>query len=75
METTKERITHEPSSTDAWICVCRNTPADDGFYPCDENGNKVEPTPETWRTNLYVCDKCGRIINHDTLEVVGRKAS
>ena len=74
MDNTKEHITHDPSITDAWVCICKNTPADDGFYPCDEKGNKVEPTAETWTTNLYVCDQCGRIINCDTLEVVGRKA-
>lgn len=75
MERIKEFITRAPESADAWICICKNTPTDDGFYPCDERGNKVEPTAEEWTTNLYMCDKCGRIIDHDSLEVVGRHAA
>ena len=33
-------------------------------------GNEVEPVAG-W-DNLYVCARCGRIINQDTLEVIGR---
>jgi len=69
----KERIKTEPGVEDGWICLCGNTPADDGFYPCDENGNEMEPLVESIWKNLYVCDSCGRIINQYTLEVVGRK--
>jgi len=64
-----ERIKLEPGVEDGWVCLCGNTPADDGFYPCDEKGNEVEPV-EGWN-NLYVCFKCGRIINQDNLEVLG----
>ena len=71
METT-ERIEHEAGNKEAWICLCRNTPTDDGFYPCDENGDEVEPTEAAWKTNLYVCAHCGRMIDFTTLEVVGR---
>ncbi len=31
----------------------------------------VEPTPEDWTTNCYVCAQCGRIINQANLEIVG----
>lgn len=65
-----ERIKLEPGVEDGWICLCGNTPADDGFYPCDEQGNEVEPM-KGWK-NLYVCFGCGRIINQDNLEIVGR---
>jgi hypothetical protein len=72
----KERITHEAGNEEAWICVCNNTPTDHGFYPCDTDGNEVEPTREAWKIPLYVCAKCGRIIDMHTLEVVARtKAS
>jgi hypothetical protein len=55
---------------DAWVCICGNTADASGFYPCDNEGNEVEPTAEQWTTNNYVCFSCGRIINQDTLEVV-----
>lgn len=67
-----ERIVHERGDPDAWICVCGNTPAGGGFYTCDESGNEVEPTEEAWTTGCYVCAECGRIIDQDSREVVGR---
>ena len=69
---TKEYITSEPGDKDAWHCICGNTPPNGGFYACDEQGNEVEPTEADWKTGNYVCADCGRIINPDTLEVVGR---
>lgn len=63
-------ITHEKQDPDAWICICGNEPSEDGFYPCDEKGNLVEPTKEDWNGELYICWKCKRIINQETLEVV-----
>lgn len=63
----RERIKTEPGVEDGWICVCGNTPADHGFYPCDPNGNEMEPLLDSDWTNLYVCSKCGRIINQSTL--------
>jgi len=58
---------------DIWICPCGNQPDQDGFLPCNPDGNEVEPLPEQWREPLYVCAKCGRIIHQDTLEVVGQQ--
>lgn len=46
---------------DAWICRCGNTGPDDGFSPCDRNGNEVEPTVEDWPIPLVVCNKCETI--------------
>lgn len=57
-----------------WICLCGNTPMADGFFPCDHEGALVEPTPEEWTTNWYVCERCGRIIDQATTEVVGFRA-
>ena len=68
----KEFITHESGNSEAWICVCGNLPGDDGFYPCATNGDEVEPTAESGWVDLYVCARCGKIINQNTLEVVGR---
>lgn len=67
------KITHEQQDKDAWVCLCGNTPSDNGFYPCDDKGNEVEPTETDWTTNSYVCNQCGRIINQDTLEIVMSK--
>jgi hypothetical protein len=66
-----EYITHELGDEDAWVCICRNTPADSGFYPCDEKCNEMEPSIGSNWDGLYVCADCGRIIKQDTLEVVG----
>jgi len=51
-----EKITHERGDTEAWICVCGNTPSGAGFYPCDANGNEMEPTIGSGWTGLYVCN-------------------
>ena len=68
----KEFITHESGNEEAWICICGNQPPGDGFFPCDETGNEVEPIVGSDWENLYVCARCGRIIDMNTLEVVGR---
>ena len=69
--TKKEFLTHEPGNEEAWECVCGNTPVSDGFFPCDSNGDEVEPVEGQW-DDLYVCARCGRIIQQGTLEVVDR---
>ena len=66
------RITHEKGDEDAWVCVCGNNPASAGFYPCDDEGNEIEPLVGSDWKNLYVCAECGRIINLGTLEIVGQ---
>jgi hypothetical protein len=66
-----EKITHQAGDRDAWVCICKNTPTDDGFYPCDINGKEIEPD-SNWR-GLYVCAECGRIIRQSTLEVIGSR--
>ena len=55
---------------DAWLCLCGNQPDFDGFYPCDRQGNEVEPV-EGWE-DLYVCARCGRVIKQESLEVIGQ---
>lgn len=67
-----EKITALKSDRDAWLCICGNTPTSDGFYPCDEDGNEMEPSKGSGWNGLYVCGRCGRVINQETLEVVGR---
>jgi hypothetical protein len=69
------KISHMPGDEVAWICLCGNTVSGYGFYPCNTQGEIVEPTPQEWTTDWYVCDQCGRIIDEATLEVVGRRKS
>jgi hypothetical protein len=54
-----------------WVCVCGNTALEEGFFPCDEYGVPVEPTPQEWDTDCYVCEQCGAIIDVHTLQIVG----
>ena len=63
-------IKRDNSDKDAWACLCGNEPEEDGFYPCDKDGNEIEPSTR-WN-GLYVCLRCGRIIQQDSLRVVGR---
>jgi hypothetical protein len=67
-----EIIAHEDINEEAWICLCGNLPSGDGFHPCDEEGKAMEPV--TGWNGLYVCFRCGRIIEQDSLRVVGRKS-
>lgn len=67
----QEFITREAGNRDAWICVCGNMPHGDGFFPCDEAGDEMEPVIG-W-SGLYACNGCGRIIRQDSLAVIGCK--
>jgi len=53
-----------------WTCLCGNVASEDGFFPCDADGNVVEPSWQEWTTNLYRCDRCLRKINQATGEIV-----
>ena len=68
---TYERITAEQGDSDAWTCICGNQPSDDGFVPCNERGDQMEPLVSSNWAGLYVCTRCGRIIDAQTLKVVG----
>lgn len=56
-----------------WVCKCGNTSHLEGFYPCDEMGQITEPTiGGDWDDKSYVCERCYRIIDGDTLEITGK---
>jgi hypothetical protein len=63
----------DPDWLDSWVCLCGNEPMAYGFYPCNERGEEVEPSPQLWTTGCYMCAHCGRIIRQSDLEVVGRR--
>jgi hypothetical protein len=65
-----EFITCQP--TGSWLCICKNEPEHEGFYPCDEKGNYTDDDPPPGTTAYFHCDRCGRIINADTLFVIGK---
>lgn len=41
-------------------CSCGNKSHLAGFYPCNDNGEYVEPIASEW-DDLYKCDRCGQI--------------
>ncbi|MBL9084973.1 MAG: hypothetical protein JNK76_24430 [Planctomycetales bacterium] len=59
----RKKITHEKGNPEAWHCECGNEPHRDGFYPCNEKGELVEPTPGEWTSGLYRCERC-RFVFH-----------
>jgi hypothetical protein len=44
---------------DEFTCKCGNKSHYEGFYPCNEKGEYVEPIP-SWE-GYYKCDKCDQI--------------
>ncbi len=68
----KEFVSRIGGNEGSLLCLCGNTDTKYGFYPCDNKGNLIEPDKGVWK-NLYICDHCGRIINHKTLRVIGQK--
>ena len=75
MSNQSKRLTTIKKEEEDLICICGNTPDTHGFYPCDSEGEYVEPTPQEWTTDWYVCDLCGRIIDPQSLRVVGCRFS
>ena len=57
-------------SEDEWECRCGNTHYSEGFEPCDEFGEEVTAELGPWDGALYVCTRCWRVINGNTLEVL-----
>lgn len=54
----------------ALLCNCGNTPDAEGIWPYDAEGND-EKSSLSADGSYFACDRCGRIIDGDTLEVVG----
>jgi hypothetical protein len=58
-------------SEDWWICKCKNEPHFDGFSPCSEIGARCEPDEQGWDGTHYLCERCFRIIDQHTLQIIG----
>ena len=56
-------------------CLCRNIPSYDGFSACHSNGAVDDDLllGNNSRPVFYLCERCGRIIEETTLEVIGRR--
>jgi len=69
-----ERIRKDPGNDIECVPSCGNDPSNEGFYPCLYDGTEVEPYVDgAWKGRLYVCNRCGRIIDVETLQVIGVK--
>jgi hypothetical protein len=42
-----------------FTCECGNKSSLSGFYPCNDKGEYIEPTPE-WE-GFYKCDECNQV--------------
>jgi hypothetical protein len=51
------------SKQDYMTCDCGNIPETDGFFPCDSNGNEMEPLLGSNWDSLYICARCKEIYN------------
>lgn len=52
-----------------WLCWCGNSSRKKGFYPVNAEGNYQRDL--LGRGRYYACSQCGRIIEPETLEIVG----
>jgi hypothetical protein len=71
----KEHVKQDPDDIAGWECVCGNTTDRAGFAACNSAGNKMEPTIDSDWNDVYVYNECGRVIDQNTLEVIGRKSN
>jgi hypothetical protein len=58
------------SSFDWLVCDCGNNPHSDGFDTCLKDGTIVYPTPDEWDGVHYICYRCNKVYNVDTMEEV-----
>jgi len=52
-----------------WMCLCGNKSTKKGFYPSDAEGSYQRDI--FGRGRFYACAQCGRMIEPQTLEIVG----
>jgi hypothetical protein len=65
-------VMHIGGTTDWFQCLCGNEPHSDGFFSCDSDGAIVSPSVTSgWNERTYVCGLCHRIIDGQTLQVLG----
>lgn len=59
----------DPLSEYPLHCQCGNTPAYEGFVPYNAGDDESR---HDWQ-EFVLCNRCGRIMDRDTLKVIGQK--
>ncbi len=68
----KEFISCHPNYQDECVCVCGNQSIHGEFFMCDDTGVEVGPEHPIADTGLWACERCGRVINYATKQVIGK---
>lgn len=53
---------HDPAHLalcDQWVCECGNYAEAEGFHPCNDAGEDMEPNIGSGWVDTYRCDRCG----------------
>ncbi len=58
-------VSCEEFSDDEFACACGNDCMGEGFFPCNKQGDVMEPLEESDWDSRYVCVRCGRIYHVD----------
>lgn len=62
VKATQDKVGLEIATDDTtWLCPCGNTPHSQGFHPWPR-----EDSP--W---VYRCDRCGRLVDIETRDIIG----
>lgn len=69
----QDKIKIDQKEPPAWVCTCGNRAQGDGFSPCDKDGQRISPVQCPEWNGLYTCNKCGQIIDSDSLQIVGKR--
>ena len=74
-KTTEQKIKNTSDNPkDPWlVCVCQNTAESDGFVTCSSSGAYCPPLPRKWDGIHLCCSRCGRIVNQNTLAIIGQR--
>lgn len=64
---TTPSVVQEYGNEDLWKCTCGNNTYMDGFTPCDEKGDFMQPEIGKWK-DLYTCEGCGHVFNMSTVK-------
>lgn len=62
---------HGTPNSDDLTCLCGNAAHSDGFDTVLADGTSVEPLRDGPWAGLLKCNRCLRMIDHNTMEVVG----
>lgn len=70
IKSVRKRVEDRDDAETYWFCICGNNDNEDGFSPSDSQGRYVDWNNQ--KIKFYVCNRCKRVINLKTLDVVGQ---